>query len=70
MSLASVHLLFIALSTLLAIGAGAWGVRAFSETGSTWALVYGLLALAAVPLLLIYAVRVRRKLKALGGFSA
>jgi hypothetical protein len=69
MSLASIHLLFISLSTLLAIGAGIWGLSAFSATGSTPGLIYGGLSLVAVPLLLVYGVRVRRKLKALGAFS-
>jgi predicted membrane protein len=69
MSLAAIHLLFIALSTLLAIVAGVWGVRDFSATGSVAGLVYGVLSLVAVPVLLIYGVRVRRKLKALGAFS-
>jgi hypothetical protein len=68
-SLAGVHLLFIGLSTLLAIGAGVWGVRGFVADGSTAGLIYGLLSLLAVPLLLVYGVRVRRKLKALGAFS-
>jgi hypothetical protein len=69
MSLAGIHLLFIALSTLLAIAAGVWGVRAFIADGSTVGLVYGVLSLLAVPVLLIYGARVRRKLKALGAFS-
>jgi hypothetical protein len=69
MSLAGIHLLFISLSTLLAIGVGLWGVRAFVASGSTAGLVYGVLSLLAVPLLLVYGVRVRRKLKALGAFS-
>ena len=69
MSLAAIHLLFIALSTLLAAGAGVWGVRGFVGDGSLAGLVYGVLSLAAVPLLLVYGVRVRRKLKALGAFS-
>ena len=69
MSLATIHLLFIALSTLLAIGAGVWGMSDYSATGSVMGLVWGVLSLVAVPVLLIYGVRVRRKLKALGAFS-
>jgi hypothetical protein len=69
MSLAAIHLLFIALSTLLAIGAGVWGVRDYVSSDSTVGLVYGVLSLVAVPLLLVYGVRVRRKLKALGAFT-
>jgi hypothetical protein len=70
MSLAGIHLLFITVSTLLAIGTGVWGVRSFVADGSTPGLVYGVLSLLAVPVLLVYGVRVRRKLKALGAFSA
>jgi hypothetical protein len=33
-------------------------------------LIYGALSLLAVPVLLVYGVRVRRKLKALGAFSS
>lgn len=69
MSLAAVHLLFIALSTLLAAGVGVWGVRDFVADGSVTALLYGVLSLAAVPVLLVYGVRVWRKLKTLGAFT-
>jgi hypothetical protein len=69
MSLASIHLLFISLSTLLAVGAGAWGLSAFAASGSMPGLVWGGLSLLGVPLLVVYGVRVRRKLKALGAFS-
>jgi hypothetical protein len=69
MSLAAIHLLFIALSTLLAVGVGAWGFAAWAASGSSAGLIYGVLSLLAVPLLLVYGVRVRRKLKALGAFS-
>ena len=69
MSLAGFHLLFIAFSTLLAAGTGVFGLRAWFASGSTLGLVYGVLSLIAIPLLLVYGVRVRRKLKALGAFS-
>jgi len=69
MSLAAIHLVFIALSTLLAAGAGVWGVQIFAATGDATGLTFGVLSLAAVPVLLVYGVRVRRKLKALGAFS-
>jgi hypothetical protein len=69
MSLASIHILFISLSTLLAVGTGAWGLGAFAASGSMAGLIWGGLSLAAVPLLVVYGVRVRRKLKALGAFS-
>lgn len=65
MSLASVHILFISVCTLFAMGTGWWGVRSWVAESSTAGLVYGVIALAAVPALLIYGVRVRRKLKGL-----
>jgi hypothetical protein len=69
MSLATIHLLFIALSTLLAIGLGVWGVRDYVADGRATSLVYGVISLLAVPVLLTYGVRVWRKLRALGAFS-
>jgi hypothetical protein len=69
MSLAAVHLLFIALSTMLAIVAGVWGLRDYAATGGAVGLVFGVLSLVAVPVLLVYGVKVRRKLKQLGAFS-
>jgi steroid 5-alpha reductase family enzyme len=69
MSLASLHLLFIALSTLLAVSAGVWGLAEWSGSGSMTGLVWGGLSLLMVPVLMVYGVRVRRKLKALGAFS-
>ena len=69
MSLAGIHLLFIALTTLLAAGTGVFGLRGWFADGSTLGLVYGVLSLVAIPFLLIYGVRVRRKLKELGAFS-
>ncbi|HVR28956.1 MAG TPA: hypothetical protein VMS86_05420 [Thermoanaerobaculia bacterium] len=68
MSLATIHLLFIALSTLLAAGAGVWGLSAFTASGDLAGLLFGALSLLAVPVLVVYGVRVRRKLKALGAF--
>jgi len=69
MSLASIHMLFIAASTLLAIAAGAWGLSAYSSAGSITGLVFGVLSLVLVPVLVVYGVKVRRKLKALGAFT-
>ena len=63
MSLGAVHILFISICTLLAVGTGWWGLRGYFADGSMIGLVYGLLSLVAVPVLLTYGVRVRRKLK-------
>jgi len=69
MSLAGFHLLFITVTTLLAVGTGALGLREYFADGSTLGLVYGVLSLLSIPFLLVYGVKVRRKLKALGAFS-
>jgi hypothetical protein len=63
MSLGAVHILFISLCTLLAAGTGVWGVRMFVAESSALGLAYGLLSLLAVPALMVYGARVRRKLK-------
>jgi hypothetical protein len=60
----------MSLSTLLAVGIGAWGLSAYAGSESLSGLIYGVLSLLAVPLLLVYGVKVRRKLKALGAFSS
>ena len=65
MSLAVFHIFFIVVSILLALGAGLWGVGSYASQGGASALVFGLLSLAAVPVLTVYCVRVRAKLKAL-----
>lgn len=69
MSLGSFHLVFISLSILLALGAGVWGMNEWSAERSVTALVFGILSLISVPVLAVYAVRVREKLKALGGLG-
>ncbi len=65
MSLSTFHLFFITVSTLVALGAGAWGVSTYGSEDSVPALVFGLLSLAAVPVLVVYGVKVRTKLKSL-----
>ena len=65
MSLASFHLVFIAMSLLLALFTGMWGVRTYTSEGSELALTFGVLSLISVPLLAVYGVRVRAKLRGL-----
>ena len=65
MSLAAFHIFFIVVSTLIALVAGVWGVENFASEGSASSLVFGLLSLLAVPVLVVYCVKVRAKLKAL-----
>ena len=65
MSLVAFHIFFIVVSILLALSTGVWGVSSFVSEGDKSALVFGLLSLAAVPVLAAYLVKVRAKLKAL-----
>ncbi len=65
MSLATFHVFFIAVSALVALGAGVWGVSTYTSEDSVSALTFGLLSLAAVPVLVVYGVKVRAKLKSL-----
>ena len=66
LSLKHFHILFIALSILLSLGFGAWGVRDFfsSDRGSTH-LVLGLLSFALSGALVVYAAFVYKKLRTL-----
>ena len=65
MSLRFFHLLFISISILAALFAGVWGVGTWSGGGGTSPLLYGILALCAVPVLAVYGVKVRAKLRGL-----
>ena len=63
MSLKAFHIVFIAISTLLALGCGLWELTNFSSTGEIVHLLLGILAIAGAVGLVIYAVRFMRKLK-------
>ena len=66
LSLKHFHILFIALSILLSLGFGAWGVRDyFSSDRGTTHLVLGLLSFALAGALVVYAVFVSQKLRRL-----
>ena len=69
MSLGAFHLFFIALSILLALVAGVWGMNGWAADRSIMALAFGLASLVSVPLLAVYGVRVRAKLKEVGGLG-
>lgn len=63
MSLKAFHLLFIALSIVLAFGFGAWLLAGYHASGSVLDLVIGLLSLAAGVGLVFYGKYVLKKLK-------
>ena len=65
MSLAAFHIVFIVASLLLALFAGVWGVRTYAADGSAVALTFGILSLLATPVLAVYGVKVRAKLREL-----
>lgn len=70
MSLASFHLIFVAVSVLVSLGVGVVGVRDFVAETDFASLAYGVPSLLLVPVLLIYGFKVWRKLKDLGAFVA
>jgi len=65
LSLRSFHLFFIAASVLLAAWVGVWGIQSWQATRSGSDLTIGLLFFALGVVLLIYGLRVRKKLRAL-----
>ena len=66
LSLRSFHLFFIAVSILLTVWVGAWGVQSYLATRNGGDLTLGLASLAAGVVLVVYGLRVRRKLRDLG----
>ena len=62
LSLRSFHLFFIAVSVVLAVWVGVWGVQSYLATKSGGDLALGALFFALGFVLLLYGLRVRRKL--------
>jgi hypothetical protein len=65
-SLKAFHILFIALSVVLAIGFGVWEIVGYMETTITSQLVMGLLSFIVAVALILYGIRFLRKLKHVG----
>ncbi len=63
MSLKAFHILFICVSILLALGFGAWEIRAFAQAGATSDILLGVFSWAAGVALSFYLRRVIKKLK-------
>ncbi len=63
MSLKAFHILFITLSTLLALGVGAWGITIFVYGHSVPHLLLGIVGLVAAAGLIMYGRYVLKKLK-------
>lgn len=65
LSLRSFHLFFIAASVVLAAWVGVWGVQSWQANRSSSDLIVGLLFFALGVVLLVYGLRVRKKLRQL-----
>lgn len=66
MSLKAFHIVFIAISTLLAILFGVWEVLRYVDSGNVWMLLAGLASFAVAVALVMYGVRFLKKLKHVG----
>ena len=66
MSLKIFHLVFIALSILMAVLVGGWGVNRYLADGSTSGLGLGVAFFLAGMALLVYGVKVLRKFQEIG----
>ncbi len=66
MSLKIFHLVFIALSILMAAMVGGWGVNRYLVDGRQGALVLGIAFFLAGAGLLVYGVKVMRKFREIG----
>lgn len=66
MSLRAFHLFFIGASVLMCLLVGAWGVREFAAAGAAGGLTLGAACFVLGFALLVYGVRVYRKLMELG----
>lgn len=66
MSLKAFHIVFVTLSTLLAVGFGVWAIAESARDGRSGTLALGIGSLVAAVLLIVYGIWFLRKLK---GFS-
>lgn len=63
MSLKAFHILFIALSTMLAVGFGVWSVRMYAAAQGGGYMVMGVLSFACAVALLVYGYKFWQKLR-------
>jgi len=66
MSLKAFHLLFVAASAILAFAFGAWEIDAYATRGEGGSLVPGILSFVFGAALVVYGIKVRKKLKGMG----
>ncbi|HVS30286.1 MAG TPA: hypothetical protein VMS98_02425 [Thermoanaerobaculia bacterium] len=65
MSLKAFHIIFVAACVALSLFVALWGVRQYSGTGSTTALILALVFFPTAGVLVVYGKKVFRKLKEL-----
>jgi hypothetical protein len=65
MSLRAFHLFFIATSVVLSLGVGVWGLRTWMAGAGGGRLTLAVVFLVAAFVLIVYGLRVRRKLEEL-----
>ncbi|HEX7153326.1 MAG TPA: hypothetical protein VF618_17705 [Thermoanaerobaculia bacterium] len=63
MSLRVFHILFVIVCVALAVFVGAWGIAQYTRAGSTSGLALGIIFLVSAAALVVYGVKVFRKLK-------
>lgn len=63
MSLKAFHIIFVVISTILAVGFGIWAIMKYKQDSDTSALVVGIVSLAIAVSLIIYGKWFLRKLK-------
>lgn len=68
MSLKIFHLLFVTVSSILAVGFGLWAVQEFRRTGDSALLIAGIGSLIGAVLLVVYGRWFLRKLKGVDGW--
>lgn len=66
LSLRSFHVFFIAVSIVLSVWVGAWGVASYRSGGGASSLALAVLFLVVGIVLVLYFVRMRKKLRDLG----
>lgn len=63
MSLKAFHIFFIALSILLSVGLGAWGVQSYLVEGSRGGLALGIVFFLTGAVLVVYGVKFLEKMR-------
>jgi hypothetical protein len=66
MSLKGFHIFFISASTVLAFALGAWSIVRFMDVDGVGNAALALFSVAGGVLLVVYGIRIRKKLNALG----